>query len=115
MNRVYTVLILILMIPMSAYAEGEAEPSLNEDNSDDYLLSDIGLVENWWEPDLDLTSLESPWIDVSTLCDILLEFCLDMGVADEEICETLDLWEPDYEPYLFYEDDWYYYIDEQDD
>jgi len=115
MNRVYVVLILILMIPTFAYAGGEAEPSLNEDNSDDYLLSDIGLVENWCEPDLDLTSLDSSWMDVSILYDMLLEFFLDMEVTDEEICEILEPWESDYEPYLFYEDDWYYYIDEQDD
>jgi hypothetical protein len=118
MSKLYGVLILILMIPMSVHAQSEVEPSSNENSdvileqsegSDDYLLSEMELEEELWEMDSDPTYLELLWVDVDVLCDILLEFYLDLEVTDEYIYETFpDLWEPDYELYLFWEDDWWY-------
>lgn len=122
MNRAYAVLILILMIAVSAHAQSEVEPSSNgnsdvilerSEGSDNYLLSEMELEEELWELDSDLTCLELSWVDVDLLYDILLELCLDLEVADEDMYEIFpDLWEPDYEFYPFWEGDWYYWEEE---
>lgn len=121
-NRAYAVLILILMIAVSAHAQSEVEPSSNgnsnvilerSEGSDNYLLSEMELEEELWELDSDLTCLELSWVDVDLLYDILLELCLDLEVADEDMYEIFpDLWELDYELYMFWEGDWYYWEEE---
>ena len=104
----YAVLILVLMIPISVYAQNEIEPSLNGSNSDYYLLPGIESGGELWELDSDPLFLELSWIDMDTLCDILLELCLDLEVTDEDMYDIFpDLWEVDYEYYLLWEDDWY--------
>jgi len=112
MNRVCVALVLIMMIPISVHARSEVEPSSNGDDPDDYLLPEMELEEEPWEVDSDPTYSELLCPDVDLLFDILLEFCLDIEVTDEEIREIFDPWEPDYEPYLFWEDDWYYWEEE---
>ena len=98
-NRASAALILILMISISAYAQDEAEPLLNSDDSCDYLLLETESKEECWELDFDLTFSESLWIDTDEWCDILLGICIDLEVTDEEIYEIMpELWE----------DDWYY-------
>ncbi len=95
MSRASAALILILMISISAYAQDEAEPLLNGDDSCAYLLLETESKEECWELDFDLTF----WIDADEWCDILLGICIDLEVTDEEIYEIMpELWE----------DDWYY-------
>jgi len=105
----YITPLLILMISVSAYAQNEAELSSNGDDYDNHLVPEMELEEELWELDSDLTDLELLWADVDLLCDILLEICLELEVTDEGMYDIFpDLWEPDYEFYLFWEDDWYY-------
>jgi hypothetical protein len=105
MNRACLALVLVLMIPISARAQNEAETSPSGYCLDYYLPLEIELEE---ELDFDLPSLECFWMDMDLLCDILLQVCLDLEMTDEDMYEMLpELWEPDYETHLFWEDDWY--------
>ncbi len=111
MNRAYTVLVLILMIPISAHAQSEAESLSNGDASEDYLL--MWPEADLWELDFDVTYSEPSWADADALYDVLLELCFDLEVTDEEMYEIFpELRELDYELYLFWEDDWYYWEEE---
>ncbi len=100
MVRAYVVLMLILTISIFAYAQDEMELPANGNDVDDYLFSEG--VE-LWEQDLDWEF----YIDLDVFCDILLDTCLDLELADEDMYEIFpDLWEPDYEFYPFWEDEW---------
>lgn len=104
MSRAYIVLLLILLIPASAHALKESESLSSENGSDYCLLFGADLEGGLWDSDLELLCL-----DMDALYDLLLESCLELEITDEEIYEILpDLWELDYEPYLFWEDNWYY-------
>ncbi len=98
MKIVYAVLALILMLPIFAYAQEDIELPANGD-MDDYLLSEeIEL----WEQDLEWDFC----IDLE-FYDILLEIFLDLEIVDEDIYEIFpDMWEPEYEPYPLWEDEW---------
>jgi hypothetical protein len=103
MSRIYAVLVLMMVISISAYAQSEIEPPTNGDSFDDYLASEMELEEELWEFNSDFLFLESYWMDI--VCDLLLDFCLDPEVTDEEIYGIFpDVWEPDYELYLFWEE-----------
>ena len=107
MSRTYVALALILMISISSHAWN------NENNLNDYFLSEVEFEEDLWVPDYDFTSellwSESSWIDMDILCELLLELCSDLEIPRKEVYEIFpDLWEPDYGPYLFCEDDLYY-------
>jgi hypothetical protein len=116
MNRVYVALVLILMIPISAHAQNEAEPPSSGDGSDYYLLPEMELEWELWDMsfdysiglfDPDLIYLESSWMDMDVLYDILLELCLDLEVTDEEMYGLFpDVWVLDYEFDVFWEYDW---------
>ena len=80
MNRAYTALILILMIPISAHAQDEAETLPNGDASEDYLLSEMWPEADLWELDFDLTYWESLWADADALYDLLLELCYNVQI-----------------------------------
>lgn len=109
MDRAYALLILILMISVSAYAQNEVDSAANGKDCDNRLVSEVELDEELWELDSDLEYFGLLWADVDLLCYILLELCIELEVTDEGICDIFpDLWEPDYEFYLLWEDDWYY-------
>ena len=104
-SRICAILILILVTPMCVSAQDEVELSLDED----YLLWDIGLWEEYWESDFDIPRIELCCADMDMLDSILLDVCLDMGVSDEDMYEMFPyLYEPDYEFYLLWEDDFGY-------
>ncbi len=81
MGRIYAVLALILVIPIFAYAQDEAALLENWDDLDYYLLSEE-------MPDWELWDQDSDWefyIDIDVFCDIFLDTCLDLELADEDI------------------------------
>ena len=100
MKKLYAALILILIIPISAYAQGEVAESTDE-SSDDCLSCDIEE-----EMDTDIEISEIPSIDIGELCEILLMICLELELTEDEIYELIpDLWEADYEISMFGEND----------
>ncbi len=97
---IYVMVALASMIPISAYSQSVAEPAPNDDNC---LLSEAEL----WDVDSDFADLDLLWTDADLLCDMFLELCLYLDLADEDIYDIFpELWEPDYEFYLFWENDW---------
>jgi hypothetical protein len=112
-GRICTTLALILIISLPVYAQDEAEPEINGDDFFNYLLLETELEEEPWITDFESDPFDSFWTEMDALFDILTEICIEMEVTDEEVYETFpDLWEPDYEPYLFWEDDWIYWEEE---
>ena len=63
--------------------------------------------EEFWELESDPYLSEPCWTDIDVLCDILLEICLDLEILDEDVYDMFpELWEPDYEIYPFWNDEW---------
>jgi len=102
---VISILILILLTPVYAVAQDEAESMLFED----WLMLGIDLWEDFWETGFDLPCEELPCIDMESLDCVLLDVCLDLDISDKDIYEMFpELYEPDYEFYMFWEDDMEY-------
>ena len=103
--RICVILILILLTPICAKAHDEIALALAED----YLLLDVDFWQEFWETDFDLPCLESCCAEIDVVDGILLDVCLYLGVSDYDILEMFpDIYEPDYEFYLLWEDDFDY-------
>ena len=103
--RICVVLILLSLTPIFANAQDEIELAMSED----YLLLDVDFWQEFWETDFDLPCQELCCGDIDALDNILLDVCLDLGVSDNDIFEMFpDMYEPDYEFFLLWEDDFDY-------
>jgi len=101
-GKICVVLILILLAPVYAVAQDESESMLFED----WLMLGIGLWEDFWETGFDLPCTELLCIDMESLDCLLLDVCLDLDISDEDMFEMFpELYEPDYDFYMFWEDD----------
>lgn len=103
MNKAYITLILTLMIPVCAQAQGETWS--NEDDLDYYLIYDIWQEEELWDLESDILLFEPFWEYIIELSDILLEFDLDQEITDEEMYGLFpEPWELDRE--FFWYEEW---------
>jgi hypothetical protein len=96
---------LILLTPICVNAQDEIELVLSED----YLPLDIDFWQEFWETDFDLPCQELLYADIDALDNVLLDVCLDLGVSDDDIFEMFpDIYEPDYEFFPLWKDDFDY-------
>jgi hypothetical protein len=101
-GKICAILMLILLTPVYAIAQDEADPALFED----WLMLGMEMWEDFWETDYDLSYTEMPCIDMESLDSVLLDVCLDLDISDEDMFEMFpELYEPDYEFYMLWEDD----------
>ena len=101
MKKICAALILLLLISISVYAQDKEEAPADGNNCCDYLLLEVTIPEaDLW--DQDLSTMDLDW-----LFDFLLDFCLELEVVEEDVYDILpELWEPDYESFLIWEDEW---------
>jgi len=107
MKKICAALILILLISVSVYAQDKEEASADGNNCCDCLFMEVMIAdEDLWDQDLSTMAIEIP-IDIDWMFDFLLDSYLELDVVEEDVYEVLpELWEPDYELFLIWEDEW---------
>lgn len=98
-GKIFAILMISLLTPVCAIAQDEAEPTLFED----WLTLGVEMWEEFWKTGFDLPYAE---IDMESLDSVLLDVCLGLDISDEDMLEMFpELYEPDYEFYMLWEDD----------